>query len=233
MIRLVLFDVDDTLLPTTETFWAAVQEVLHARYGAGADEAVQQVLRLVSYFGTTEYRGFFLGLCAERGLSGAAREAEHAALCAAYKSAYADRVVARPGARECLEALRAQGRSLGVVSNGRSAFQRMKLERSGLADLLDGPILVSGDFPPSYAKPSPLLFEHALRQTGLRPNECVFIGDRTEDVIGGRLAGLWVVRYETLLHPPGPAALRSAQPHATVSDPAEIAAVVGRLGHPA
>lgn len=216
MIRLVLCDIDDTLLPSTETFWAAVQEVLDLRYGEQAAALTEQVLRLVYYFGTTEYRGFWLALCAERGLPLAEREREHEALTQAYKEAYGRRIAARAGARETLQRLRAEGRTLGVISNGRTPFQQMKLERSNLLDLFDGPVLVSGDFHEGAAKPSPHLFQEALRRTGIEASETVFLGDRTADVIGGNLAGLWVVRYDAPEQAPAPATLRTAQPHATI-----------------
>ena len=227
MIRLVLLDVDDTLLPSTTTFWGAVQEVLDARY---PDEPLlaSLVLRLVYYFGTTEYRGFWLALCAERGLNGPARLAEHEALCAAYKAAYARRISARPGAAEFLAALRARGRIVGIVSNGRAAFQRMKLMRTGLLPFVDGPLLVSGDFPPSHEKPTARMFEEALARTAVAAHEALFVGDRTEDVIGGNLAGLWTVRFEAPEQPPAPPGLRVAQPHASAPD---IAALLGIVEH--
>lgn len=222
MIRLVLLDVDDTLLPSTTTFWSAIQEVLAARYPEAADDLGSLLLRLVHYFGTTEYRGFLLALCAERGLLGDARRAEHHALCAAYKAAYARLVTARPGAAPLLASLRSRAVCVGIVSNGRAPFQRMKLARSGLLGFIDGPLLVSGDFGPTHEKPTPGMFEEALARTGVSAGEAVFVGDRTEDVIGGNLAGLWTVRYDAPEQPPAPPGLQIAQPHANVSDIAEL-----------
>lgn len=229
MIRLVLLDIDDTLLPTTETFWAAVEEVLRGRYGDEADELQQLVLRLVYFFGTTEYRGFWLAFCAERGLEGEAQKAEHEALTRAYKAAYARRITARTGARETLMRLSGEGRTIGVVSNGRTPFQRMKLSRSGLADLIDGPLLVSGDFPDGTEKPGPGLFEEALRRTSHEPREALFVGDRTDDVIGGNLAGIYVVRFHTPHQSPAPPMLKIAQPYATIDALDELHALLARL----
>lgn len=228
-IELVLLDIDDTLLPTTSTFWGALEEVLRARYPNDADEALQTVLRLVNFFGTNEYRGFLQGLCAERGLTGSALQAEHTGLCQAYKAAYARRIAPRPGSRAVLRRLAREGRQLGVVSNGRPGFQRMKLERSGLGGLFRGPILVSGDYPPSFAKPAPGLFLEALRQTGLRPDQVAFVGDRTADVIGANLAGLWSIRYWAPEQAQAPVALRLAQPDASLRGLDELEGVIAAL----
>jgi HAD superfamily hydrolase (TIGR01549 family) len=228
-IRLVLFDIDDTLLPTTETFWAALEEVVRARYGAEAPDALETVLRLLHFFGTNEYRGFLRALCAERGLQGDALALEHEALCRTYKEAYARRIRPREGAHQALEELVAEGRLLGVISNGRPRFQKMKLDRAGLLPFFRGPVLVSGDFPPGFDKPSPRLFEEALSRVGVPAGAAAFVGDRTADVIGANLAGLWVLRYLTPEQPAHPVALRTATPHATVTRVAEIPGALREL----
>jgi HAD superfamily hydrolase (TIGR01549 family) len=228
-IRLVLLDIDDTLLPTSQTFWAALEEVLGARYGAEAPEALETVLRLLQFFGTNEYRGFLRAMCAERGLAGAELTSELEALSRAYKTAYARLLTARAGTTEALEKLTAQGRLLGVISNGRPAFQRLKLERTGLMPFFRGPVLVSGDFPAGYAKPSPRLFEEALSLTQTPPMAAAFVGDRTADVIGANLAGLWTIRFLVPEQPSGPVALKCATPHATVKTVAEIPSAVASL----
>jgi HAD superfamily hydrolase (TIGR01549 family) len=228
-IGLVLLDIDDTLLPTTETLWQALEEVLSGRYGDEAPGSLETVLRLLHFFGTNEYRGFLRALCVERGLAGSALQHEHEALCRAYKQAYAARIAARPGASEALSRLSREGRLLGVISNGRPAFQRMKLERSGLWQFIDGPFLVSGDFPPSFAKPSPGLFEEALHKTGLSARAAAFVGDRTADIIGANLAGIWAIRYLAPEQAPAPPALRTAKPHAEISGIEEIPEAIARL----
>jgi len=41
-----------------------------------------------------------------------------------------------------------------------------------------------------YKKPDPRIFEAALAQTGLRPDEVVYIGDTANDIIGAEAAGM-------------------------------------------
>jgi putative hydrolase of the HAD superfamily len=53
-------------------------------------------------------------------------------------------------------------------------------------------VVVSGEV--GVAKPDPEIFFLALRQTGLQPNEVVYIGDTADDVRGARAAGLFPVR---------------------------------------
>lgn len=72
---------------------------------------------------------------------------------------------------------------LGVITNGPSAAQWEKVDRLGMGRFFDC-ILVSSDLP--WAKPDRNIFYAACHYLGVRPEQCVMIGDKLEtDVQGG------------------------------------------------
>lgn len=86
-----------------------------------------------------------------------------------------------------LEALRAKGLRLTVVSNANGTL-RAHLERLGLARWFDC-VLDSCEL--GVEKPDPRLFEIALERSGARPESTIHVGDLYHvDVVGARSAGL-------------------------------------------
>jgi putative hydrolase of the HAD superfamily len=97
------------------------------------------------------------------------------------------------GTAELLERLRKAGYRLGVVSNadGRVASY---LETAGLAKYFD--IIVDSHLF-GVEKPDPRIFQHALQQLDVAPENAIYVGDVYEvDVLGARAAGIKAI----LLH---------------------------------
>jgi HAD superfamily hydrolase (TIGR01509 family) len=113
-----------------------------------------------------------------------------------YRAAYDRHWRPVPGAVALLNWLRDAGAWLGLITNGRVADQRPKIERLGLAPLFDG-IFISESV--GAQKPSGLFFAHVARQAGALPQECLVVGDLWEtDIVGARQSGmgaLWLNRY--------------------------------------
>jgi putative hydrolase of the HAD superfamily len=111
-----------------------------------------------------------------------------------------------PGAVETLEALRARGHRLGLVTNGGRVFQRRKIERFDLAQYFDD-IRVEGE--QGLGKPHPQAFERALAALDARPEEAWMVGDNLSADIGGAQAlgirGVWVDAHRTGLPEEAPA----------------------------
>ncbi|ACQ79150.1 HAD-superfamily hydrolase, subfamily IA, variant 1 [Beutenbergia cavernae DSM 12333] len=101
----------------------------------------------------------------------------------------ADGVVAR------LDALRSAGWRVVVVTNGTERQQAMKLDGTGLGELVDG-VVVSEAV--GVAKPDARIFTRALEVAGAATEGGWMVGDHPRaDVEGGRAAGLltgWVSR---------------------------------------
>ena len=94
-----------------------------------------------------------------------------------------------PKARAMLEALRVAGYRLAVISNtvgepGR--FLAKVLERHGLSRAFDA-FAWSDEHP--WAKPSPQLFQFALRALRAKPSDAVHIGDGSADILGAQTVG--------------------------------------------
>ena len=99
------------------------------------------------------------------------------------------------GAEAVLTWCRETGLRTAVITNGPSGMQRAKLRSLGLAERVDT-ILVSGE--EGVSKPSSEIFHRAAQRLGVRPDQCVFVGDNpVADVDGARRAGMrdvWVER---------------------------------------
>jgi putative hydrolase of the HAD superfamily len=102
------------------------------------------------------------------------------------------RLAAFPQAREILAQLKTR-HMLAVVSDAQSAYGLAELRAVGLADYF-GPIVISGDY--GYRKPDARLFQAALSELQVRPEEAIFIGnDRFRDVLGARQVGMKTILF--------------------------------------
>ncbi len=98
------------------------------------------------------------------------------------------KVIRRPHIRETLDALRAQGMKLGLISNIISlSVAPHFLEEYGVRDYMDCVVLSSAT---GIRKPSPDIFRVAERELGLGPEVLAYVGDTlSRDVMGTRNAG--------------------------------------------
>ncbi len=93
-----------------------------------------------------------------------------------------------------LESLRKRGLRLALVSNTASPdwLLRPVLEQQGLVQRLDA-IVLSSEV--GKRKPHPAIFERALAELDVRPDEAVFVGDRLDaDVAGASRVGMRTVQ---------------------------------------
>jgi putative hydrolase of the HAD superfamily len=102
------------------------------------------------------------------------------------------RLVAFPQAQEILVLLKTRYR-LAVVSDAQSAYGLPELRAAGLADYF-APIIISGDY--GYRKPDARLFQAALTELEVCPEEAIFVGnDRFRDVLGARQVGMKTILF--------------------------------------
>jgi putative hydrolase of the HAD superfamily len=93
-----------------------------------------------------------------------------------------------------LEALRARGLKLALVSNTASPQWLLQpiLERQGIAERVNT-IVLSSEV--GKRKPHPAIFERALSELGVDPSDALFVGDRLEaDVLGASRVGMKTVQ---------------------------------------
>jgi len=91
---------------------------------------------------------------------------------------------------------------LGLLTNGPSDIQRLKLAATGLADCFDA-VVVSGEM--GIGKPDPAVFGEVLGRLGAEPGAAVMVGDSWERDIEGAvevgMSAVWIARGRAL---PGP-----------------------------
>ena len=100
--------------------------------------------------------------------------------------------------RETLSRLKEKYR-LAVLSNGNSSSQRRKMNSIKIDDLLDYS-LISGEF--HVNKPDPQIYRYVCDQLGVRPQECIYIGDNYRiDVEGLKNAGMEAIYIDRFNKP--------------------------------
>lgn len=91
-----------------------------------------------------------------------------------------------PGVLEGLQAWKASGLKMGVVTNKPGMFTEVLLDRMGMTDYFD--VIVSGDTT-AHKKPHPEPILHACRLFSVRPDRNLHIGDSKHDIHAAHAAG--------------------------------------------
>ena len=198
--RVLLLDLDGTVLDTHELIYDCFRHTLHTHLGcepsrphweAGVglplDEMFVQALRALG------------------------RE-EHSvpALVEAYRARMAGMsggALPFPGIPEALESLTARGIRLAIVTTKHARLALPHLEGSGLARLFSA--VVTGD-QCRHCKPHPEPFLRGLQALGALPGEAAGVGDSRYDIESARAAGVltvaacWVTTHREALLAAGP-----------------------------
>ncbi len=109
-----------------------------------------------------------------------------------------------PGALEAVQALRAAGHPLAIITAKLEQGAERTLRHVGLRELVD---LVVGADTVARSKPDPMPVRHALERLDRSPGEAVMIGDSDHDLAAGRAAGtvtvgvLWGAAARQVLAP--------------------------------
>ena len=126
-----------------------------------------------------------------------------------------------------LEALRARGLKLALVSNTASPQWLLEpmLERQGIAERVDA-IVLSSEV--GKRKPHPAIFERALRELDVDASVALFVGDRLEaDVLGASRIGMKTIQAVWFRADEGPAGV---EPDYQAFTQMDVLNVVDRLG---
>jgi pyrophosphatase PpaX len=94
------------------------------------------------------------------------------------------------GIQDVLDALKAEGRRLGVVTAKRRHTVELAFERLGIERYFDV-VVTSDDTTAHKPDPAPILF--ALERLGARPEDAAYVGDSPFDVGAARAAGVFAV----------------------------------------
>jgi putative hydrolase of the HAD superfamily len=82
-----------------------------------------------------------------------------------------------PGAHEAIDALKAHGVKLALVTNGAAGIQRAKVERFALTHRFDH-IQIEGEH--GFGKPEERAYQHAMQALGVTAGETWMVGDNLE-----------------------------------------------------
>ncbi|MCM8597012.1 phosphoglycolate phosphatase [Accumulibacter sp.] len=186
-VRAVLIDLDGTLLDTVLD--------LHAAANAMLDDLGRPEVSVASI---RSYVGRGIPNLVKRVLAGNKEAADDPApppaeALASFRHHYASEnghySALFPGVREGLEALRAMGLPLGVITNKAEAFTLPLIERTGLMPFFE--VIVSGDVLPR-PKPDPMPLLWASGRLAVSPVHVLMIGDSMHDFHAARAAACHV-----------------------------------------
>ncbi len=194
-LRLVIFDVDGTLVDSQNHIFAAMVAAYdRIELPAPARAAVRGIV------GLSLPQAF-------AALSPELSDSERADLVEAYKSAYADARQTQgaamgsplyPGAREALDILNAQPETLLAVATGKSARGLRHLIAAHELDGFFASLQVADHHP---SKPHPSMIHACLQDTGLNPAQAVMVGDTRFDMDMARAAGVATIGVSWGYHP--------------------------------
>ena len=182
MIRAVLFDLDGTLMDSTdaivnsyfhtfdtigeprpdrETIIGTIGDPLHKQFPTMTDHDVDECIRI--------YRAY-------------------------YGEISAAITTLLPGVEETLATLAERGIKLGFVTSKRREAAEMLLEHLGALHYMDARI---GPLEVTHHKPHPEPVQKAMEILGVQPEETVFVGDMHFDVLAGLAAGVLTLAVAT------------------------------------
>ena len=182
-VRVVLFDLDGTLLDSAPDMGAATNRM---RTDRGLPALPLEAYRHRAGSGARGMLDVAFGMASEH----PEYEARKDEFFANYDQCLTERTRAFDGVEELLRELAARGLQWGVVTN-KSTRYTIPLARA--YTLLAGAgTLISGDTTP-HTKPHPAPLLEAARRIGVSPANCLYVGDDERDVIAGRAAGMGTV----------------------------------------
>lgn len=185
-VKVVMFDLDGTLLDTAPQIAEAANRMLVALGKPMLPQA-----QITSYIGEGVQN--LVKRCLTGKLNGEPEAEEFQRAQPMYHDFYAANATeSQPfnGVLPALQQLKEQGFRLACVTNKPERFTLPLLQNTGLAGFFD--IVISGDSLPKK-KPDPLPLLHICQKLGVLPAEAVLVGDSETDIQAAQAAGCFVV----------------------------------------
>ena len=123
-----------------------------------------------------------------------------------------------PGAHDAIDALKARGVKLALVTNGAAVPQRAKVERFELAHRFDH-IQIEGEH--GFGKPEERAYLHAMEALGVTASDTWMIGDNLEwEIEAPQRLGIYAIWMD--VHGDGPPAGSTVKPDRIIRSLAEL-----------
>lgn len=186
MIRAILFDLDRTLLDRDRSFrdFAETQYDLFTALAAIPREIFLTRLIALDDRGRVWKDEVYRLLVAEFHLETVSGEE----LFIDFLARMPDYYVPFAGLDEMLDRLKTEGFRLGLITNGRTDWQRRTIHSLGIEKVFDVILISEAE---GVRKPEAGIFHRAVRRLDCEPGECVYVGDHPDtDIRGAHEAGL-------------------------------------------
>ncbi|XHS78065.1 phosphoglycolate phosphatase [Burkholderiaceae bacterium UC74_6] len=181
--RLILFDLDGTLIDSAPDLAGATNEMLLRR---GLPALPLAHLRPHVGSGARGMLGAAFGI--------APGHADFEPLKAEWFVEYEARLLREtfvfPAVAQLLEQFALREQCFGIVTNKAERYALPVCKGLGLAER--AAVIIGGDSTP-HRKPHPAPLLEAARRAGVVPEDCIYVGDDERDVIAGRAAGMLTV----------------------------------------
>lgn len=176
--KVILFDNDGTLSDSVPTVIQATNQALAAKgYAPNTDEEIIDGMRIKTSSRMLKHID-----------SNDKKIGE--ALAEDYYSAFFSRINGIKlfnGIADCLNLLRAQTLTLGIVSNNASNIVDTVLTQNGIRSHFS---IIIGEDNAEETKPGPGGLLQACRLLGVQPSQCIYIGDSLSDSLAAEAAGM-------------------------------------------
>ncbi|EIW75332.1 HAD-like protein [Coniophora puteana RWD-64-598 SS2] len=206
-VKYILFDCDNTLVQSESRAFEACSDLVNeviAKYKPNPTTSLQPNARPIPdepltpailherYLGKN-FRNMLVSLRQEYGLTPSDSDID------AYVDLEVARVIEKLNKRcepcPCVEAAltwaRTQGYPMAVVSTSAKPRVLASLEKAGLMPFFDEEHVFSAatSLTPPSSKPDPAIYDHACKQLGVRPEECVAVEDSNSGATAAKRAG--------------------------------------------
>lgn len=182
MIKAVIFDLDGTLIDSTD---ALVDSFTHMFHVIGEPPATRQAIVDSVGHPLEEQLKFLTRHDTEECIR---------IYRAHYESTSCEKTVLLPGAREAIAAFLDTGLVLGFATSKKRAAAEMLLEHLGVLDAFTGRV---GPHDVTHAKPHPEAVLKCLEALGVSADEAFFVGDMHFDVLAAQAANVRCIAVTT------------------------------------
>jgi phosphoglycolate phosphatase len=182
-VKAVLFDLDGTLIDSAPDLGAAADKM---RTDRGMPSLPLESYRHMAGAGARGMLGIAFGMTPEHPEFAEMREE----FFRNYERCMTERTYVFEGVQQLIASLVEKDIAWGVVTNKSMRFAAPLTK--GMPLFASAKAVVGGDSTP-HPKPHPAPLLEAARQVGVKPIECVYVGDDLRDVLAGKAAGMGTV----------------------------------------